>query len=120
MFGNISHYRLVLGLIFVFALVGCNTSPTVPIPPPEAIIVEPPNEEGFSQVKGEPGAAKEDDVVLVFNMDLGKGVMTVAEDDGSFEVEIEAEIGDKISVQIKRDDTVSDNEVVKEVKAVPS
>ncbi len=114
---NQFHYRLVLGLIVVFTLVGCNSSPTVPIPPPELIIVEAPNEEGFSQVTGEPGAAEEDDVVLVFNKNLGEGVMTMAKEDGSFEVEIEAEIGDKISVQIKRDDAVSDDEVVIEVKA---
>ncbi|MCP4678840.1 MAG: hypothetical protein GY854_25805 [Deltaproteobacteria bacterium] len=120
MSGNLFHYRLVLGLVAIFTLVGCNSSPTVPLPPPELVHVDPPDEDGFSLIKGEPGAAEEDDVILVFNKTLGEGVMTVAEKDGSFEVEIEAEIGDKISLQIKRDDTVSDDELVKEVEATSS
>ena len=100
-------------LIALFA--ACASSPTVPVPPPEAVVIHPPNEEGFALVEGQPDSALAEDVILVFNKDLGRGAMTVAEQDGSFSVEVEARIGDRLSVQVVRDDTVSDEDVIKTV-----
>jgi carbonic anhydrase/acetyltransferase-like protein (isoleucine patch superfamily) len=61
-------------------------------------------------VNGDPGATDTGDVVLVYNSDLGYGVMEKADEDGSFSIEIEAEIGDEIIVQIKRGDLTLSSE----------
>ena len=99
--------ELICGLLIV---IGCNNTPTVPIPPPEMTIVSSPGEDGYALVNGVPGSAQEGDVILVFNIDLQSGVICLAEADGSFQVEIEAEAGHILFVQIKRDNDLSDEE----------
>lgn len=96
---------LVLGL-----LLGCNNTPTVPIPPPEMTMVSPPGQDGYATVSGDPGVAEEGDIILVFNFSLNAGVMVLAAGNGSFEVDIEAEAGDRLLVQIKRDNELSEEE----------
>ncbi len=101
--------------LLIISIIACNSSPTVPVPPPESIVVYPPNEEGFAMVEGKPAAVDIGDLVLVFNQNMGAGVVTGAEDDGSFSTRIEAEIGDTITVQVIRDDEVSEDETLKTV-----
>ncbi len=101
--------------LLILSIIACNSSPTVPVPPPESIVVYPPNEEGFAMVEGKPAAVDMDDLILVFNQKTGAGVVTGAEDDGSFSTRIEAEVGDTITVQVIRDDEVSENETLKTV-----
>ena len=102
--------------VFVVGLVlaSCASSPTVPVPPPEMWGVDAPDAEGYARVIGKPGAAEAGDEVLVFNEDLDVGAIGVAEEDGSFEVWVEADPGDTILLQIKRDDILSstDNRTV--------
>jgi len=91
----------------VLVLSSCDNTPTVPVPPPEVIAVSSPTD-GFSQVLIDPGEAVQGDIVLVFNENSGYGVMERIENpDGSLEVEIEAEVGDKLYIQIKHDNRLS-------------
>jgi len=96
------------------AVLGCDNTPTVPVPPPEmeAIVVGPPDggDEGNVTVTGASGASGAGDVVMVFDVDLGAGVMVEAEEDGSFEVIIWARVGDELVIQIKRGGGLSDEQ----------
>lgn len=101
------------GTLLLLGLLGaCNSSPTVPIPPPEftLIIVSSPDVDGNVTVTGEPDSADDGDVVLVFNDDTGVGAMKEAAPDGSFEIIVEAEVNHIIVVQIKRDNRLSSEE----------
>jgi hypothetical protein len=101
----------VISLIAVFlAITGCANTPTVPVPPPEVASIEESAGTGYFIVSGSAGATKDGDVILVFNDDLGTGVMVLAEEDGSFTLEVEAEIGDELVVQVKREDNLSSEE----------
>ena len=98
---------VVVGLLI---LTSCNNTPTVPIPPPEMTTVSPPGEDGYALVNGSSGTAAPGDVILVFNYDLQSGIISVAKEDGSFLVEIEADVGHVLLVQIKRDNDLSEEE----------
>lgn len=80
----------VTGWVLAIALAvfsGCNTAPTLPLPPP-VVDVGAPNLQGLVRVSGEvvPRA-----FVYVFNQRLELGVITRADDEGLFEVEVRAE-----------------------------
>lgn len=108
-------------LLFALLLcwMSCNSSPTVPVPPPEMIVVNAPSEDGYAVVFGKPGAAIVGDSILVFNKNISRGVVTPVEEDGSFEVEIEASAGDRLSIQTIRNDLISENETVVVVPGGP-
>ena len=112
-----SRMFLILATIAVVLLValGCNTTPTVPVPPPEACAIpEPPDESGYCTVECE-RQSDEEDVALVFNDELGVGVMELVESvagDGSFAIEIEADPGDTITVEIKRNGELSSQKIL--------
>jgi hypothetical protein len=94
-----------------FFLVGCNSSPTVPVPPPNATLIQTsiPDNDGFVTVSGKPDARFGlDDVALVFNDNSGGGVMTDVRQNGSFETRIIAQVNDLLIIQIKRESKVSD------------
>jgi hypothetical protein len=101
--------------IVIFLLVACNSSPTVPLPPPEVINVTAPDEYGFVWVMGESEYGV-DDIALVFNEDSEEGSMSPVLSDGSFEIEIEAEVGDTLVIQIMHDGVLSEEAV----ETVPS
>jgi len=75
-------------------LAGCNQAPTLPLPPP-VVDIGSPNTQGLVTVSGEvtPQA-----YVAVFNERTEAGLITRADRKGEFEVEIEAEVGDLITV----------------------
>lgn len=77
-----------------FGTTGCNSTPTLPLPPP-VVDVGSPNEQGLVTVRGEvlPLA-----YVSVFNERTESGLIVRADGEGDFEVELEAEVGDLISV----------------------
>ena len=104
--------KLFALLILLFVWVGCNSSPTVPVPPPEMIVVYAPSADGYALVFGKPGTAVVGDTVVVFNNNIGRGVVALVEEDGSFETEVEASGGDRLSIQIIRDDLISEDETV--------
>ena len=100
----------------LLALLGaCNDAPTVPIPPPEICVVSPPDADGLCTVGCE-GGNTERNVALVYNPSWGRGVMQETDEDGSFELQIEADPGDELLIQIKYDRRLS-NELA---EAVPS
>lgn len=105
---------LTLGfsLVILCALMSCNSTPTVPVPPPEMTFVKvsTPDSNYHVFVVGEPNAASSRDVVIVFNEDKGNGVLQDVKDDGSFSVEIAANVGDVLVVQVKRDNQLSSEE----------
>src|SRR5687768_13182544 len=92
--------RLLVALMFVLSLAlvpgatGCSTAPTLPLPPPVAT-VSTPDSQGLALVEGE---VNELAYVLVFNERLERGVITRADDEGYFSVEIEAVVGDTLTV----------------------
>lgn len=72
----------------------CNTTPTLPLPPPIAI-AEAPDEQGFALVRGE---AKSRSYVSILNERTDQGVITRADDEGKWEARIAARIGDSLTV----------------------
>jgi hypothetical protein len=92
---------IFIATIGLLLFVGCDDSPAGRLPPPETTYVTPPNPQGYATVSGAAGTAYGDEVVLVYNEDTGVGVMESVDEDGEFEVQVAAEIGDVIVVQIK-------------------
>jgi hypothetical protein len=84
---------------------GCNSTPTVPVPPPEFCGITPPDA-GYSTVSCDKGQTARN-IALVYDEDWGQGVMQETNPDGSFSTEIEATVGDSVIVQIKYDDRLS-------------
>ena len=97
---------LVATLLFLFAISGCNSTPTVPVPPPEFCDVSPPNVEGLCTVGCEEGQTARN-IALVYNDSWGSGVMQETEEDGSFEVEVDCTEADTLIIQIKYDRKLS-------------
>ncbi len=97
-------------LILLCGVLGCNSTPTVPVPPPEVISVSAP-QDGYVTVMLNAGEAEQGDIVLVFNEMDGAGVMErIDNPDGSFEVEVEAVASDRLYIQIKQDNELSKEE----------
>jgi hypothetical protein len=84
----------------------CDSTPTVPVPPPEICEASVPTADDLCTVTCESSSTQKD-VALVYNDDEGAGVMRATEDDGSFEVQVLAYGGDTIIVQMKQDDKLS-------------
>jgi len=95
----------VLPALLAFAT-GCNSTPTVPVPPPEFCGVTPPDTLGIAVASCEAGQTARN-IALVYNDNWGHGVMQETNDDGSFSTEVEANVGDAIIIQIKYDDRLS-------------
>lgn len=85
-------------------IAGCNTAPTLPLPPP-VVDVGSPNSQGLVQVRGEvlPQA-----YVSVFNERTEVGVIVRADDDGLFEAEIAAEVDDMLTIWSEIDGELSE------------
>ena len=96
-----SFARTLLGAIAAAALVAaCNSTPTVPVPPPEFCGIEATDVAGLYTASCEAGQTARN-VALVYNENWGQGVMQETNEDGSFAAEIEASPGDAIIIQIK-------------------
>lgn len=91
------------------ALMSCNSTPTVPVPPPELCDSTMPDGTGLITVSCEAGQTARN-IALVYNSDWGEGVMQETAQDGSFSVELEADPGDTLVIQVKYDNRLS-NEV---------
>jgi hypothetical protein len=89
-----------LTALLLLGFLACNSTPTVPVPPPEFCAIGPPDENGLCQVGCEEGY-NERNVALVYNENWGQGVMQATNEDGSFSAEIEADVGDELVVQLK-------------------
>lgn len=91
-----------LGLGFALSLTclvstSCNTTPTLPLPPPLAT-ASVPDEQGFSLVEGQ---AEADAYVSVLNEDspeTEKGVITQADQEGAYSVKVKAKSDDRLIV----------------------
>ena len=92
--------------LLLLGFVACNSTPTVPVPPPEFCIVSPPDEDGLCQVGCEEGYNARN-VALVYNENWGQGVMQATNEDGSFSAEIEADVGDALVIQLKHGSKLS-------------
>jgi hypothetical protein len=89
----------LLGSVLAALLAGCGNTPTLPLPPPLAVIGAP-SLEGLVTVSGQ---ANEDAYVTVLNQQTESGKITHAEADGHYTVEIEAESGDVLVIWQERD-----------------
>ena len=92
--------------LIALSLLGCNSTPTVPVPPPELCGVTAPDTDGIAIVTCDEGQTARN-VALVYNDNWGSGVMQETNDDGSFVVEIEANAGDGLIIQMKYDNRLS-------------
>jgi len=88
------------------AIAACDNTPTVPVPPPEFCAAAVPDADGLCEVSCDSSSTMRD-IALVFNDDMGRGVMQETEEDGSFAVLIEATEGNEIIVQMKQDNHLS-------------
>lgn len=90
--------------ISMLSLGGCNSAPTLPLPPP-VVDVGSPNSQGLVEVRGEvlPNA-----YVSVFNERTEVGVIVRADGDGSFVAELAAEVDDMITVWSEIDGELSE------------
>jgi hypothetical protein len=81
--------------VLAFALsISCAT-PTLPLPPPLALSTAPDPMTGLVTVNG---SALPDAYVFILNQQTESGVIGTADMDGNFSIEIEAEIGDYLTV----------------------
>ena len=85
-------------LFFVIVMAGCDNTPTVPIPPPEMVVVSAPAD-GYTEVVGEPGSVEDDALVIILNEAISEGVISEAETDGSFYAVVKAQPKDTLSVR---------------------
>ena len=91
--GFVRAFGLVL-LLSAGLSAGCNTAPTLPLPPPVASVAKP-DMQGFALVEGE---VNENAYVYVFNEDLELGVITRANEQGLFSVKIRADVGNLLTI----------------------
>lgn len=89
--------RLVTAVAIAIAVgaasVGC-AAPTLPLPPPTALL-STPDAEGVVTIEG---VARERAIVMAFNEDRREGVIGEAGDDGTYTLRIAASIGETITV----------------------
>jgi hypothetical protein len=98
--------RIAASAAIIAIAIGCNSTPTVPVPPPEVCSATAPDVDGFSQVECKKGLTVRN-IALVFNDYQGQGVMKETNEDGSFLTELPAESGDLIYIQIMYDERLS-------------
>jgi hypothetical protein len=82
------------GLLAALLCASCSSTPTLPLPPPLAT-VDLPDERGLALVRGE---AEAKSYVSVLNERTASGKITQADDEGTWEVEIEAQSGDPLTI----------------------
>ena len=83
-----------LALLGALALLGGCATPTLPLPPPSAL-VSAPDSEGWVTVTGE---VLEDAFVFVYNEDMAAGVIVQADATGAFAVQIQAAPYDSLTI----------------------
>jgi hypothetical protein len=84
-----------LGLVLLVLSFGaCNSTPTLPLPPPVAQ-VSFPDEQGFALVEGE---AQPDAYIFVLNETRDDGVISKADQDGLYSVRIQAQSDDDLVI----------------------
>jgi hypothetical protein len=95
--GSVLARRIIL---FGFALAAAVTvagclSPTLPLPPPSAPLVSAPDNSGFVRVQGEVTSRA---TVHVMNERTNKGASQLTEDDGLYDLELRAQVGDTLRI----------------------
>ena len=107
-------FKWTLAGVLLFAIAGCNNTPTVPLPPPDVTVVSTtePDTDGMVTVTGGDNAADPDSIVLLYNEDAETGVMEAAEQNGAFEARVEAKSGDTLVLQYKIDSAISYEEYI--------
>ena len=95
-------------------VVGCNNTPTVPLPPPDVTVISSsePDTEGVVVVTGNDDAAEPESIVLLYNDTSKSGVMEPAGKSGSFEAAVSARTGDVLVLRYMIDDEISYKEII--------
>ena len=87
----------------------CDATPTVPLPPPDGVFeVSEPDANGIVTVTGTQHRNMVDGVALVFNDSVGRGIMVEVDLNGDFQAFIEADLGDVLYLQTKKDYRLSE------------
>jgi hypothetical protein len=105
LFGRIA--AAIAALALIATATGCNSTPTVPVPPPEFCGIAVPDADAGTAVVSCEAGQTDRNIALVFNEDVGRGVMQETDDAGAFSAEVEATTGDQIIIQMKYDDRLS-------------
>jgi len=87
-------------LLSVLAFQACNTTPTLPLPPPVVSSISTPDANGLVSVRG---TALQRAYVSVLNDNSNEGVITRADDAGAFSAEIAAQAGDRLELWQEQD-----------------
>ena len=98
-------------------LAGCDESPVGPMSPPDVTEITAPDSEGYVTIRGVVEPLYEEEQLLVFNDNIGEGVMERLSGQGEFEVQIRADVGDVVVVQAKAGYSLS-VELLNEVPAL--
>ncbi len=103
----------LLGVILL-AFLGCNNTPTVPLPPPDVTVISSsePDENGVVIVTGDEEAAEPESIVLLYNDTTKAGVMEPANAAGAFEAAVPAEAGDVLVLRYMIDDEISYKNII--------
>lgn len=89
--GRVSR-RGVLVLGALLAVVGC-LSPTLPLPPPSRPDVTSPDSAGFVRLSG---VVQRESTVFALNQRVGRIVGQTTDETGEYELELSAEVGDRL------------------------
>ena len=95
-------------------IASCNSTPTVPVPPPEMtlITVSHPDADGWVNLDGSAHCVPAESVVLVFNDNTGDVEGDEADDQGAFNVRIKAQEGHILVIQVKIGINLSNEEEI--------
>jgi hypothetical protein len=81
--------------LIVFALLAACAAPSVPLPPPTALVEGPPDAMGFVTVNGQ---ARPNAFVSCLNENSDEGVIVRADMTGIYSLRLEAATGDMLSL----------------------
>lgn len=81
-----------LGLVPVLG--GACAAPTLPLPPPTALVTTP-DDQGWVAVSG---MARANALVMVYNEDRDEGVIVMSDAEGSYSARIQASIGETLTI----------------------
>lgn len=91
----VARLRLLFFVVLVTvasSLVACQ-SPTLPLPPPSEPDYATSEDGDYAEILGGPGSAIPEALVMVFNADLGVGVIVTAGPQGEFTARVPTDFG---------------------------
>lgn len=85
---------LVLTALLLASFVAC-AAPTLPLPPPSALVEGPPDADSMVRISG---SARESVFVFCLNERTEQGVITRSDESGAYTLQIRAEVDDTLTL----------------------